>query len=97
MGTSAQRKSQHAAGEYNILDNSGSATTRGDYVHIVGNGTSDNARSNAYTLDWSGNGWFAGDVYVGSTGGKNKDEGSKKLATEDYVNTQIGVALNNSY
>lgn len=32
------------------------------YAHIVGNGTSDKARSNAYTLDWQGNGTFAGTV-----------------------------------
>lgn len=54
-------------------------------AHIVGNGTEENARSNAHTLDWEGNAWFAGDVYVGSTSGTNKDEGSKKLATEEQV------------
>ena len=37
--------------------------------------------------DWNGNAWYAGDVYVGSTSGTNKDEGSKKLATEEYVNS----------
>ena len=37
------------------------------YIHIVGNGTSDTERSNAYTLDWDGNAWFAGKVYVGGT------------------------------
>ena len=58
---------------------------RGDYVYIVGNGTSDTARSNAHTLDWEGNAWYQGDVYVGSTSGTNKDSGSKKLATEEYV------------
>lgn len=60
----------------------------GVYAHVVGNGVSrlkDDYRSNAYTLDWSGNGWFAGDVYVGSTSGTHKDEGSKKLVTEDEV------------
>ena len=51
----------------------------GTYSHIVGNGTSDTERSNAYTLDWEGNAWFAGDVYVHSTSGTNKDDGSKKL------------------
>lgn len=44
-----------------------------NYAHIVGNGTADNARSNAYALDWDGNGHYAGDIYVGcnsdSTGG----------------------------
>ena len=48
-------------------------TNEMNYVEIIGNGTADNARSNAYALDWDGNGHFAGDVYVGcnadSTGG----------------------------
>ena len=59
------------------------------YAHIVGNGTAEDARSNAHTLDWKGNAWYSGDVYVGSTSGTNKDEGSKKLATEEFVNTSI--------
>lgn len=81
--TIANHKSQHAQGEYNIADDStADATERGNYAHIVGNGTSIDARSNAHTLDWSGNAWFAGDVYVGSTSGTNKDEGSKKLIKE---------------
>lgn len=71
---------QHAQGKYNILD-----TTS---AHIIGNGASDGARSNAHTIDWSGNAWFAGDVYTGSTSGTNKDAGSKKLATEEYVNSK---------
>ena len=36
--------------------------TNKEYAHIVGNGTSNTARSNAYTLDWQGNGTFAGTV-----------------------------------
>ena len=78
-GTVAEGNNQHVQGTFNIVD-----TTS---VHIVGNGTGANARSNAHTLDTSGNAWFAGDVYVGSTSGKNKDLGSKKLATEEYVDT----------
>ena len=37
----------------------------GNYATIVGNGGGNNARSNAYALDWDGNGYFAGDIYVG--------------------------------
>lgn len=59
------------------------------YVHMIGNGTSSFARSNAHTLDWDGNAWYQGDVYVSSTSGTNRDEGSKKLATEDYVDAAI--------
>ena len=33
-----------------------------DYGVVVGNGTDGNNRSNAYTLDWQGNGTFAGTV-----------------------------------
>ena len=36
--------------------------TNKEYAHIVGNGTDRDARSNAYTLDWQGNGTFAGTV-----------------------------------
>ena len=62
-----------------------SELVRGNYIHIIGNGQSDEERSNAHTLDWDGNAWFAGDVYIGSTSGANRDEGSKKLVTEEYV------------
>lgn len=57
--TTAQSQSQHVFGEYNILDATGSTTTRGTYVEIVGNGTS-STHSNARTLDWSGNEVLAG-------------------------------------
>lgn len=50
--------SSMAQGKYNILDRKSPNT----YAHIVGNGTSDTSRSNAYTLDWQGNGTFAGTV-----------------------------------
>ena len=54
---------------------------RGKYAHVVGNGVS-SARSNAYTLDWDGNGWFAGDVFVGGTG---QDEGVKLLKAGEAI------------
>ena len=71
------------------LSSKDNTQNRGTYAHIVGNGTSDAARSNAHTLDWDGNAWYAGDVYVGSTSGTNIDEGSKKLATEEFVEEAI--------
>ena len=86
--TIANSQSQHVQGEYNVLDTE-NFEGRGTYAHIVGNGTSFSARSNAHTLDWDGNAWFARDVYVGSTSGTNKDEGSRKLAsiTETWIFT----------
>ena len=79
--TIASGKYQHVQGTCKIED------TNNKYLHIVGNGYTDLStgsvvynRSNAHTLDWDGNAWFAGDVYVGSTSGTNKDDGSVKLA-----------------
>ena len=54
--TKAYSNYQHAEGKQNIVD---SANV---YQKIVGNGTGNSARSNAYTLDWTGNGTFAGTV-----------------------------------
>ena len=80
--TIASSPAQHVEGVANIED------TESKYIHIAGNGDWD-TRSNAHTLDWEGNAWFAGDVYTGSTSGTNKDNGSKKLATEEYVNIRV--------
>jgi hypothetical protein len=68
---------QHTQGKYNVID------TEEKYAHIVGNGSSNNSRSNAHTLDWSGNAWFAGDVTIGSN--------NETLATTNYVNEVIAA------
>ena len=58
--------SQFAFGQYNVEDPSRiSQYEKGNYVEIVGNGTADNARSNARTLDWSGNEALAGSLTLG--------------------------------
>ena len=54
--TTASSINQHVQGKYNIED------TENKYAHIVGNGETDATRSNAHTLDWEGNAWYAGDV-----------------------------------
>lgn len=64
-GTESSRASQHVFGEYNALDSAGAASTRGTYVEIVGNGYSTNSRSNARTLDWSGNESLTGSITLG--------------------------------
>lgn len=83
--TIASGKEQHAQGKYNIEDTVS--------AHIVGNGESNSKRSNAYTLDWEGNAWFAGDVYVHSTSGTNKDDGSVRLATEDQLTSCVRLLI----
>ena len=54
--TKASGNFSHVQGKYNIED------LANTYAHIVGNGSNDNSRSNAHTIDWSGNAWFAGTV-----------------------------------
>ena len=69
--TTARGNAQHVFGSYNIPDTTitdaqlaEDYSLRGGYLIIVGNGNS-SAKSNAHTLDWSGNAWYAGDVADG--------------------------------
>lgn len=56
LGTYARGRSQTVIGEYNYHDYDATTTyQRGKYALIVGNGNADNNRSNALTVDWSGN------------------------------------------
>ena len=50
---------QHVGGKYNVAD--------ANKAFIIGNGTDSNARSNALTVDWSGNTSIAGDLTTGVT------------------------------
>ena len=54
--TIASGNHSHVQGVFNIED------TANKYAHIVGNGTGDETRSNAHTLDWYGNAWYEGTV-----------------------------------
>ena len=76
QSTTASGSVQHVQGKYNIID------TSSKYAHIVGNGINSDSRSNAHTLDWDGNAWFAGDVFVG---GSSQDDGVKLLKTGDAI------------
>ena len=55
VGTRARYRAQHVQGTYNqILDK--------NYAHIVGNGSSDNDRTNCHWLKWNGDAWYAGTI-----------------------------------
>ena len=76
LGTRALSMQQHVQGRYNIEDG------YNIYAHIVGNGTgvdgAANKFSNAHTLDWSGNAWFAGTVEGTAIIVKSSTAGSSK-------------------
>lgn len=86
--TVANGRCQHVQGRNNVED------TENKYAHIVGNGESASNRSNAHTLDWQGNAWFAGKVKVGGTG--QDDENAKTLATTDNTVSKFTVAVDSS-
>ena len=60
-------KYQHVQGKYNIESGASDSIVDSDYAHIVGNGTSNNKRSNAHTLTWSGVPWYQGRPQFGGT------------------------------
>lgn len=60
----------------------------GTFLHSIGNGTSDTARSNAHTLDWDGNAWYAGTVYVGGT---SQDDASEVALKSDLDNIDLSA------
>lgn len=73
LGTIANHVAQHTFGSYNVADTStAESTARGNYIEIVGKGVNANNRSNARTLDWSGNETIAGTL-TQSSDAKLKD------------------------
>lgn len=87
--TKARSAYQTVEGKYNVQD------SKGKYVHIVGNGSGDNTgetgpyESNAYTLDWEGNGWFGGSVEVSKQ--TTDEDNDLTLVTKGYLKKNIVV------
>ena len=87
--TIANHLGQHVFGAYNVADAStATADSRGNYVEIVGNGSSGANRSNARTLDWSGNEMLAGGLKI---------NGNQDVATQnDFTPTSGTISDFNS-
>ena len=86
--TKASGEYQHVQGKYNIED------TTDTYAHIVGNGLSDTSRSNAHTLDWDGNAWYAGKLTQEGVPTEDKDLNTKKYVDNNMCNKNN---INNFY
>lgn len=86
--TKARSAYQHVQGKYNVVDESGR------YAHIVGNGehvyydngTQADVLSNAHTLDWEGNAWYAGTIKVGGT---SYDDASEVALKSDFDSLEL--------
>lgn len=91
-GTIARGVNQHARGRFNVAD------TANKYADIVGNGTSDSNRSNAYTLDWDGNAEYAGGIKAKGVDILNEldkhDNRSVEVVVDDTVAYQKAVPAN---
>lgn len=85
--TEAAGSMQHVQGKYNIVDNNGT------YADIIGNGTADNARSNAYTMTWAGKSWFADDV---TSGGTNATPAHTLSNKQDVLSAGNGISLSSN-
>lgn len=90
-GTIANHKSQRVFGEYNVEDPSVSGTDhQGHFIEIAGNGTDDLTRSNARTLDWSGNERLAGMLYVNAD--PDGTGGTAVLTTHQDISGKANLA-----
>ena len=85
-GTHASGGNSLVAGKYNEIDDAAQDATTGEreFALIIGNGTDDNNRSNAATLDWDGNAVLAGKMTLGAAPTANMD-----AATKQYVDNAI--------
>ena len=87
IGTTASSENQHVQGRYNIED------TANKYAHIVGNGIDNDQRSNAHTLDWEGNGWYAGKLSQEGIPTEDKDLVTKKYVDEHSISVIDGFTM----
>jgi hypothetical protein len=68
QGTYADNNFSVVMGKYNKRDvYENTETPTQTYAVIVGNGDSNDKRSNAYTLDWKGNGTYTGNLKINGT------------------------------
>lgn len=84
FGTASSSNYQHVEGKFNIED------LDGKYANIVGNGDR-SARSNAHTLDWSGNAWYSGKVSIGTTSNVPTPTDVNDLVTKQYVDNKFST------
>ena len=87
IGTIASGEEQHVQGRHNIED------TANKYAHIVGNGSSYYDKSNAHTLDWNGNAWYAGKLSQEGVPTEDKDLITKKYF-DDGISSLPQISFN---
>lgn len=102
LGTIAAKRSQTAIGAYNKEDTSSTTThpsgddRYGDYALIIGNGTADNDRSNAFAVTWGGAADLSHTLTVDTftkayTAAANRGSGAVDITITKSGYTPIGI------
>ena len=95
-GTVAQGLDQTAIGAWNVANGSAQIKANTDYAFIIGNGTGDNARSNAFTINWDGDVEAAGDIHATgdiSAGGRVILNPTHLTVSKSFTDTSQRVSL----
>lgn len=94
--TIAKRAMQTAVGGFNVADPSdGDGSVKGKFIEIVGNGTSKTDRSNARAVDWDGNEYLKGDVYIDCEADSAKGRSVRSLASvRSFANSTVYNIVN---
>lgn len=88
LGTIAAKENQTVIGKYNEEDTE--SDPQKQKALIIGNGTDDDDRSNALTVDWGGNVWMAGTV-TENNGTRDIDLTISEATIQKYVD--LGMSL----
>ena len=92
---SATGRASMVVGQFNVADDNAEDSSYGagarKYLFIVGNGTADNARSNAMTVDWDGNLEVKGEITTKN--GKISDAYPVKTLSDKIVTFSDGADL----
>ena len=90
LGTIAQGQNQSVSGKYNVAD------TSNTFAKIIGNGTSSSSKSNAVAIDWNGNLYVKGNIYVNGSS-VNATGGSQVFSVDNILNSYEWQCFYTSY
>jgi hypothetical protein len=98
--TTAAARWQDVSGTLNLVDNRhwADSINNGGYAQIIGNGyqlKGLEGRSNAYALDWNGNGFYAQNLFVNTTFTDNGDETFSVSGDRVATQNEVAVSIKN--
>ena len=92
--TKAQGYAQTVIGRYNIAQGTGTSMVATDDAFIIGNGTSESLRRNAFKVTFDGKAWTQEGYYVGASNDKVWHEGNDGSGSGLDADTVDGIHAN---